>query len=230
MESVIAAVPGSWTQRTLGARASGVLTVREGTQTQSFTLAGSYTAANFSVTSDGHGGTLITDPPVTNDGSVAASAETSSGGNSIDTVSGSAATVVSGGYELGTSGGAAGDTDSCGGIDRGAFFSSGMAQLDALLSRFAGFISGFDLCDEIDLRSLGFGSSSSAMSLMQQASAADGGGPAGVNGGGDLFSLTLLGQYAANFNAGADGHDGPMITDPAASGSVAPTPSVVAHS
>jgi autotransporter passenger strand-loop-strand repeat protein len=54
----------SWTQKTTGAKASGILTVKEGKQTQSFTLAGSYTSGNFSATSDGHGGTLITDPPI----------------------------------------------------------------------------------------------------------------------------------------------------------------------
>jgi autotransporter passenger strand-loop-strand repeat protein len=54
----------SWTQKTTGAKASGTLTVKEGKQTQSFTLAGSYTSGNFSATSDGHGGTLITDPPI----------------------------------------------------------------------------------------------------------------------------------------------------------------------
>jgi hypothetical protein len=62
----------SWTQKTSGANASGMLTVKEGTQTQSFTLLGSYTTSNFSATSDGHGGTLITDPPITSGGSVVA--------------------------------------------------------------------------------------------------------------------------------------------------------------
>jgi hypothetical protein len=52
---------------------------------------------------------LITDPPVTTGGSLVASADTSSGSSSIDTAPGSAATVVSGGYELGASGGTAGD-------------------------------------------------------------------------------------------------------------------------
>jgi hypothetical protein len=45
---------------------------------------------------------------------------------------------------------------------------------------------------------------------------------------GGLFSLTLLGQYAANFSVGSDSHGGTIITDPAASGSVAPTP-LIAH-
>jgi hypothetical protein len=39
-----------------------------------------------------------------------------------------------------------------------------MVQLDSLLSQFGGVISGFDLGDEIGPHSLGFGSSSSAMS------------------------------------------------------------------
>jgi hypothetical protein len=42
-------------------------------------------------------------------------------------------------------------------------------------------------------------------------------------------NLTLLGQYAAaNFNTGADGHGGSLITDPAASSSVVQT-LLVAH-
>jgi autotransporter passenger strand-loop-strand repeat protein len=68
------------TQKTTGANASGTLIVKEGSQTQSFTLVGSYTSANFSVTSDRHGGTLITDPPVTSGGSVATNAEITFGG------------------------------------------------------------------------------------------------------------------------------------------------------
>jgi hypothetical protein len=131
------------------------------------TLAGSYTSGNFSVTSDGHGGTVITDPPVTGGGLVT-SAETSS--SMADVATASFAPLISGGYELGASGVAAGDTNS-GGDTAGVFFSGGgVVQLDALLAQFAGVISGFDLGDELDLWSLGFGSSSSAMPWMQQAS------------------------------------------------------------
>jgi Tim44-like domain len=72
--------PSSSTLSTSGVTASGTLTVKEGAQTQSFTLVGSYTVSNFSATSDGHGGTLITDPPVTSGGSVATNTEISSGG------------------------------------------------------------------------------------------------------------------------------------------------------
>jgi hypothetical protein len=99
-----------------------------------------------------------------------------------------------------------------------------MMRLDSLLSQFAGVISGFDLGDEIGPHSLGFGSSSSAMSWGANA------GAPGVDKGGNTFNLTLLGQYsAANFNAGADGHVGTLITDPPASSSVAQTPLVVHH-
>ena len=53
----------SWTQLTSGANASGTLTVSSGAAVETLTLLGQYTAANFSATSDGFGGTLITDPP-----------------------------------------------------------------------------------------------------------------------------------------------------------------------
>jgi hypothetical protein len=47
-----------------------------------------------------------------------------------------------------------------------------MVQLDTRLAQFAGVISGFDLSDRVDLQSLEFGSSSSAMSWMQCTSGA----------------------------------------------------------
>jgi hypothetical protein len=199
------------------------LTVKEGTHSTTLTLVGSYTTSNFSVTSDGHGGTLITDPPVTGGGTVVSSAETSSGSSSVDTAPGNTGSVISGGYELGAGGGTAGDTNS-GGTDRGVFSGGGMVQLDALLSQFAGVISGFDFANEVDLQSLGFGWSS----LMAQTSA----GNASADGGEQIFNLTLLGQYAANFSTGADGHSGGVITDLSSAASVIgpPTSMTVAHS
>jgi hypothetical protein len=99
-----------------------------------------------------------------------------------------------------------------------------MRHLDLLLSQFDGIISGFDLGDEIGPDSLGFDSSSSATSLGANA------GAPGVDKGGNSFNLTLLGQYAAaNFNAGADGHVGVLITDLPASSSAVQTPLVVHH-
>jgi autotransporter passenger strand-loop-strand repeat protein len=213
----------SWTQKSSGAHASGTLTVQEGTHSTTLTLVGSYTSGNFTVAPDGHGGTLITDPPVTGGESVATGAGI--GSSMADIAAASSVSVISGGYELGVSEGTA-DTNS-GGDTAGVFFSGGgMVALDALLSQFTAVISGF----EVDLQSLGFDPSSSAMPWMQQTSGALGGGPSGLNGGGHVFSLALLDQYAANFSAGADGHGGPLITDPAASSSVAPPPLVVPHS
>jgi hypothetical protein len=45
-----------------GTATSGVLTVTDGTHTAKLTLEGNYTASTFTVGSDGHGGTLVTDP------------------------------------------------------------------------------------------------------------------------------------------------------------------------
>jgi hypothetical protein len=208
----------TWKQTTSGANASGTLTVKEGTSPTTLTLVGSYTASNFSATSDGHGGTLITDPPITSGGtSGATNSGTGSGSEGFGGAPGSGTTVHSGGYEFG------GGTQPA--EANGVFFSGGgIMRLDALLSQFAGFISGFALGDEIGPHSLGFGSSSSATSW-----GADAGAP-GVDKEGNAFNLILLGQYAAaNFNAGADGHGGSLITDPPASSPVAQTSLVVHH-
>jgi autotransporter passenger strand-loop-strand repeat protein len=221
----------SWTQLTSGSSASGTLTVKEGASSVTLTLVGSYTSGNFSVTSDGSGGTLVTDPPVDGGGSLVTSAGTGSDSSMADIAPGSvtviSSSVISGGYELGTSGATAADTNNDG--TAGVFFSGGgMVALDALLVQFAGVVSGFDLGDGVDLQSLGFGSSSSAWMPATSGSAA------GASGGdkAGLFNLTLLGQYAANFSAAADGHDGTLTTDPSSPASViAPMTSVtVAHS
>ena len=42
---------------------SGTLTVTNGSQTANLTLLGFYSTGNFQIASDGHGGTLVTDPP-----------------------------------------------------------------------------------------------------------------------------------------------------------------------
>ena len=43
---------------------SGTLTVTDGTHTAHLTLLGQYVAGQFHIASDGHGGTMVTDPPV----------------------------------------------------------------------------------------------------------------------------------------------------------------------
>jgi autotransporter passenger strand-loop-strand repeat protein len=56
----------SWTQHASGANASGTLTVSSGAAVETLTLLGQYSLANFNATSDGFGGTMITDPQVSN--------------------------------------------------------------------------------------------------------------------------------------------------------------------
>jgi hypothetical protein len=45
-----------------GSTKSGVLTVTDGTHTATITLIGNYTTSTFTAASDGHGGTIVTDP------------------------------------------------------------------------------------------------------------------------------------------------------------------------
>jgi autotransporter passenger strand-loop-strand repeat protein len=47
---------------------SGTLTVTDGTHTARLAILGSYVAANFTLSDDHHGGTLINDPPVSSGG------------------------------------------------------------------------------------------------------------------------------------------------------------------
>src|SRR6185503_15949520 len=47
-----------------GNNSAGTLTVSDGTKTASIALLGNYSLANFTVSSDGHGGTTVVDPPL----------------------------------------------------------------------------------------------------------------------------------------------------------------------
>ena len=49
---------------------SGTLTVSDGTHTAKLALLGQYVVGNFTMESDGHGGTLINDPPVDSGGHI----------------------------------------------------------------------------------------------------------------------------------------------------------------
>jgi hypothetical protein len=55
----------------------------------------------------------------------------------------------------------------------------------------------------------------SAMYWMRETSKAAADAP-GIDNGGDIFDLTLLGQYGANFSPGGDVHGGTSIIDPPA--------------
>jgi hypothetical protein len=46
-----------------GTSTGGVLTVSDGSHTANIALLGNYIASSFAVSSDGHGGTLVVDPP-----------------------------------------------------------------------------------------------------------------------------------------------------------------------
>jgi hypothetical protein len=54
----------SWNQLTSGASASGTLTVSGSGNVANITLLGQYVVGQFTSASDGHGGTLVGDPPV----------------------------------------------------------------------------------------------------------------------------------------------------------------------
>jgi hypothetical protein len=54
---------GTTTATYSGTTASGTLTVTDGTHTARIKLIGDYTASTFTLASDGHGGTTVTDPP-----------------------------------------------------------------------------------------------------------------------------------------------------------------------
>jgi large repetitive protein len=47
---------------------SGTPTVQDGSHTATLALLGQYVAANFNLASDGHGGTLVSDPPLDSHG------------------------------------------------------------------------------------------------------------------------------------------------------------------
>jgi len=47
---------------------SGTLTVTDGTHTAKLAMLGQYVLGNFHIANDGHGGTLVSDPPVDSSG------------------------------------------------------------------------------------------------------------------------------------------------------------------
>ncbi len=60
-----AATTVTWNQIVSGSSGSGTLTVSGGGHVANITLIGQYATGNFSISSDGNGGTLVTDPPIT---------------------------------------------------------------------------------------------------------------------------------------------------------------------
>lgn len=64
--------PGVTTATFSGTSTGGVLTVTNGSQTANISLAGDYLASTFTVLTDGHGGTIVADPPAGRSNSITA--------------------------------------------------------------------------------------------------------------------------------------------------------------
>ncbi len=85
-----------WTQ----SGTSGTLTVSDGAKIATLDLIGSYATSDFQLSSDGHGGTFVVDPPLTISSGVTSSGLTVSSGETVDVLSGglvSSSTIASGG-------------------------------------------------------------------------------------------------------------------------------------
>ena len=178
----------------------GVLTVTDGTDTTHIQLNGVYTLANFEIASDGHGGTLLTDPPV------------------VTQMPGNAPASIANGtvLEINTP-------------DQGAVTfagPTGALWLDQP-STFTGTVHGLSGNDVIDLPGVAFGSdtsesylpnqaagTTSANTLEQSAAGNNSGGLLTVSDGTHTDTLSLIGNYtASSFALSSDGHGGTLIAD-----------------
>ena len=92
-----------------------------------------------------------------------------------------------------------------------AFAGGGILKLDDS-QRFSGTVAGFALPDAIDLVDIGFGAGTT---LAFAEAAGNTSGTLSVTSGTHTANLLLLGQYVAGqFNLGADGNGGTVVTDP----------------
>jgi hypothetical protein len=161
---------------------AGVLTIKEGNNTVKLDLSGKYTLANFHVTSDGNGGTLLTDPTVVNQ----------TPGNSPAMIS--SGTVL----EINTP-------------DAGSVTFAGPNSV-LWLDRPATFtakVSGFGAQDAIDLPSIAFGSQTTLGYSPNRNST---GGTLSVSDGTHSAALALLGNYiASSFVLESDNHGGTLV-------------------
>jgi hypothetical protein len=161
---------------------AGVLTIKEGNNTVKLDLSGKYTLANFHVTSDGNGGTLLTDPTVVNQ----------KPGNSPAMIS--SGTVL----EINTP-------------DAGSVTFAGpnsVLWLDQPAT-FMGKVSGFGAQDAIDLPSIAFGSQTT---LGYSPNRNNAGGTLSVSDGTHSAALALLGNYiASSFVLESDNHGGTLV-------------------
>jgi hypothetical protein len=173
---------------------SGTLTVSSGgTLVADITLVGTYTSANFHISS-GSGGTVeITDPTV------------------VEQQPGNAPATIAGGTVLEI------NTPDIGKVTFGG--SGGTLQLDQP-GTFTGTVAGFAMQDGIDLPGIGFGATTT-LAFSENNSRT--GGTLTVTDGSHAAAVALLGNYmASTLVTAADGHGGTVVTEAAQSANQQP--------
>jgi hypothetical protein len=182
--------------------ANGVLTVADGTTTDTLNFSGTYVLANFSFASDGKGGTIVYDPPVSQNATlapVASSVFDPVGGQTATATSDSPPINVTGTVEVTQASGA------------NFTFQNG-SQGDLVLdqpSTFGGTVSGFGDQSVIDLPGIAFGPSTTLGYLPNSNQAQ---GILSVTDGNHSANIALLGNYmASSFAVVGDNHGGSMV-------------------
>ncbi len=171
----------------------GVLEVHNGSSVlASLNLAGwnpssgaEYTSSNFTLNSDGHGGTIITDPSVT----------LQQPGNAPAAVGNGAILEI--------------DTPDSGNVSFTG--STGKLVLDQPAT-FTGAVKGLGAQNGIDLSQIAFGGNNPTLGYAENNSGT--GGTLSVGDGAHSANVALLGNYmASSFVTAADGHGGTLITE-----------------
>jgi len=182
--------------------ANGVLTVSDGTTTDTLNFSGNYVLANFSFASDGKGGTIVYDPPVAQNATSDAAALPVS-----DPVGGQAPAATSNLQPLSVTG-----TVEVGQTSSANFAFQNGSQGDLILdqpSTFTGSVSGFGDHSIIDLPGIAFGPSTTLGYLP------DGNhtqGTLSLTDGSHSANIALLGNYmASSFAVVGDNHGGSLV-------------------
>ncbi|HLH97803.1 MAG TPA: hypothetical protein VKW08_22050, partial [Xanthobacteraceae bacterium] len=169
-------------------------------------ISGTYSANSFVQSSDGHGGSLITDPPSTSNSLSPAVSNDPTGtwmSEATDAAGPSQSFIVQQGERLEFLGASSADI---------SFATGSMESIQLCDSQqFSGTIAGFASDDAIDLSDIGFG----AATTLAYSAASDGSpGALTVSDGSHAAQIALLGQYiAGSFAMSGDGHGGTLITE-----------------
>jgi hypothetical protein len=163
----------------------GALTIKDGLgHTAQLHFSGAYTINNFNLSNDGHGGTLLTDPPVAEQRAGNAPA-TIADGTVLEVKVSDSGTVTFAGP-------------------------TGTLWLDRP-STFTGKVADFGAQESIDLSGTPFGAHTT---LGYSENSSDTGGILSVKDGTHIAKLALLGNYmAASFVTASDGYGGTLITE-----------------